>query len=128
MGGGRPGPTMGTAPTRRTSATWVLPAVEGPQGQADEPLSPGLLPKAPRRGLNTPGAGFLAAPSPRGPPCQASEAVAAPVAEGRLGELQHAGPGLVEELGGAAQQPLSLRERLRQLLLPLHKLGVALAL
>lgn len=46
--------------------------------------------------------------------------------EGRLGELHHAGPGLVEELGGAAQQSLSLRERLGQLLLPLHELGVAL--
>lgn len=48
------------------------------------------------------------------------------MAERRLGELHHAGPGLVEELGGAAQQPLSLREGFRQLLLPLHKLGVAL--
>lgn len=46
--------------------------------------------------------------------------------EGRLRELDDARAGLVEELGRAAQQPLGLRERLRQLLLPLHKLGVTL--
>lgn len=48
------------------------------------------------------------------------------MAEGRLGELQGPRAGLVEELGRASQQPLGLGKRLRQLLLPLHKLGVTL--
>lgn len=69
---------------------------------------------------------FPKAPSGPGPPPRVSEAVAVPVAEGRLGELHDAQPGPVEELGGAPQHPLGLGERVGQLLLPLHKLGVTL--
>lgn len=58
--------------------------------------------------------------------CGGSQAVAAAVCEGGFGELHHSGPALPDDLGGAAQQLLSLGERLGQLLLPLHELRVAL--
>lgn len=56
------------------------------------------------------------------------EAAAVSVAQWWLGELQDGGSGFVEELGGTAQQPLGLSEGARQLLQPLCKLGVTLAL
>lgn len=55
-----------------------------------------------------------------------SQAVAVAVCEGGFGLVHNAGPALPDHLGGAAQQLLGLRERLRQLLLPLHELWVAL--
>lgn len=57
-----------------------------------------------------------------------SEAAAISVTQRWLGELQDGGSGFVEELGGTAQQPLSLSEGACQLLQPLCKLGVTLAL
>lgn len=60
--GGRPGPTMGTAPPRSTSATWVLPDVEGPQGQTDQTSDPRTSPKGSPSRAESPQCGL-----PRGP-------------------------------------------------------------
>lgn len=55
-----------------------------------------------------------------------SEAAAGFVTQRWLGELQDGGTRLVEELRGAAQQPLGLSEGVGQFLLPLCELGVTL--
>lgn len=62
----------------------------------------------------------------RPPPHEPSQAVAVPMAQGGLGELHPRRTGLVQELGRPSQQLLGLREGLRQLLLPLQGLRVAL--
>lgn len=110
-----------TAPIRSTSVSWVLPTVEGPQEQVDRTSDPQTSPKGSMSRAERPNL-------PSTLLSRVSEAVAAPVTERRLGQLHHAGPRLVEELGRAAQQPLGLRKGLGQLLLPLHELRVALTL
>lgn len=126
---------MAMTPSRSRPAAGVFPAAQEPARASPSSKPPPPLPKGSASGAERTRAGIPRAPSSRDPrpgggghrrPWRRSEAVAAPVTEGRLRELHDAGPGLVEELGGAAQQPLGLRERLRQLLLPLHELGVAL--
>lgn len=105
----------------RSSRPW-----RGPGDKGTEPPTPGRLQKAPCQGLKPPARASLWPCLPRTLVPWVSEAIAVPVTEGGLGQLHHAGAGLVEELGGTAQQPLGLCKRLGQLLLPLHKLGVAL--
>lgn len=94
---------------------------------ADGTSSPCTSPKAPFPGLE------IAVRTPwgtvfPGTPTSGSEAVAVPVTEGWLRELNNAGQRPVEELGGASQHSLGLRERLGQLLLPLRELWVTLTL
>lgn len=87
-----------------------------------------LLQRAHFQGWQQPGWTSSRHVVPRALPALRSEAIAVPVAEGRLGELEQPSSRFVEELGGAPQEPLGLREGLGELLLPLHKLGVTLTL